>query len=116
VARTRFGCSLKKRKTDLKRWLTNKSVVPVAEEIAFALNQESGARTMFAPVSNLHDENDDDEDDDGDDESTSSLYFRFIVTSKLLLRQAINVEHVCTDATYKLIWLGFPVFRLIGPG
>lgn len=39
----------------------------------------------------------------------NELEFRFIVTSKLLLKLAIDAKNVHTDATYKLIWQNFPV-------
>lgn len=39
--------------------------------------------------------------------------FRFFVSTKKLLQGAINVEKIHTDATYKLIWQGFPVL-LVG--
>jgi hypothetical protein len=36
-------------------------------------------------------------------------YFRFFVSSKTLLKLAFNVNHIHADATYKLIWQGYPV-------
>lgn len=36
-------------------------------------------------------------------------YFRFFVSSKTLLKLALNVNHIHADATYKLIWQGYPV-------
>lgn len=39
--------------------------------------------------------------------------FRFLISSKKLLEAAINVDKIHTDATYKLIWQGFPVL-LVG--
>lgn len=39
--------------------------------------------------------------------------FRFFVSTKLLLRQATDSKILHTDATYKLVWQGFPVL-LIG--
>lgn len=43
----------------------------------------------------------------------SNVKFRFLVTSKLLLKAAIGVEKIHTDATYKLVWQRYPVL-LIG--
>lgn len=39
--------------------------------------------------------------------------FKFCVTSKLLLKKHIKAKHIHVDATYKLIWQGFPVL-LVG--
>jgi hypothetical protein len=36
-------------------------------------------------------------------------YFRFFDSSKTLLKLALNVNHVHADASYKLIWHGYPV-------
>jgi hypothetical protein len=35
--------------------------------------------------------------------------FRFFMSSKTLLGLSINAKHIHADATYKLIWQGFPV-------
>lgn len=35
--------------------------------------------------------------------------FRFVISSKLLLKSAIGVQKLHCDATYKLNWNGFPV-------
>lgn len=39
-------------------------------------------------------------------------FFRFFISSKTLLKLSINAKHIHTDATYKLIWQGFPVLIL----
>lgn len=39
--------------------------------------------------------------------------FRFMVSTKRLLENAINIDKIHTDATYKLVWQGFPVL-LVG--
>lgn len=36
-------------------------------------------------------------------------YFRCLVSSKTLLKLSTNVKHIHVDATYKLIWQGYPV-------
>jgi hypothetical protein len=36
-------------------------------------------------------------------------FFRFFMSSKTLLGLSINAKHIHADATYKLIWQGFPV-------
>lgn len=48
-----------------------------------------------------------------DSSDEDSVRFRFLVTSKLLLRSAIGAEKIHSDATYKLNWYGFPVL-LVG--
>lgn len=40
----------------------------------------------------------------------SESEFRFVVTTKQLWKLAINCPIIHADATYKLIWQGFPVF------
>jgi hypothetical protein len=35
------------------------------------------------------------------------------MTTQRLLKDALKNKHICADATYKLIWLGFPVL-LVG--
>lgn len=40
----------------------------------------------------------------------SESEFRFVVTTKQLLKLAIGSQMIHADATYKLIWQGFPVF------
>lgn len=48
-----------------------------------------------------------------DDEDIENSKFRFMVSTKLLLKNAINAEKIHTDATYKLVWQGFPIL-LVG--
>lgn len=42
-----------------------------------------------------------------------NMYFRFVLSTVRLLRNAANVNNICVDATYKLNWCGFPLL-LIG--
>lgn len=42
-------------------------------------------------------------------EDKDNIDFRFVVTTKLLLRNAVKSNRLHADATYKLIWQGFPV-------
>lgn len=42
--------------------------------------------------------------------NTSKPFFRFVISSKILLQNALKSNIVHIDATYKLIWSGFPVF------
>lgn len=45
-------------------------------------------------------------------ENNSEFDFRFMVTTKLLLQQAIESKNLHADATYKLIWQNFPVLMV----
>ena len=93
--------------SELKKWLVEHSILPDDDNEPFVLKHESASNNMFAPISNVNDEeneNEDDDDGDAEMESQSAIYFRFIITAKSLLKQEINCDLVCTDATYKLIW------------
>lgn len=47
-------------------------------------------------------------------ENGSNVDFRFVVTSQLLLKQAVeNLKKLHCDATHKLMWQGLPVL-LVG--
>lgn len=72
----------------LEKWLQENTSLPEDQSQPFVLNYEI----------NCEDEN--------------NVDFRFIVTTKLLLQQAIGQEKLHTDATYKLVWQGFPVLLL----
>lgn len=43
------------------------------------------------------------------DLSTDGNYFRFYMTSKALTKKALGAVSINADATYKLLWQGFPV-------
>lgn len=47
-----------------------------------------------------------------DEENVENSVFRFFVSTKLLLNQAVNARILHTDATYKLVWQGFPVLQI----
>lgn len=44
-----------------------------------------------------------------DDSKPDNSTFRFFVSTKTLIKNAINVINMHTDATYKLVWQGYPV-------
>lgn len=71
----------------LQKWLIECSVVPTEDSVPFIVTHEVHL----------------------DDENVENCLFRFFVSTKLLLRQAINVSKLHTDATYKLVWQGFPI-------
>lgn len=74
----------------LEKWLEETNSVPSSDNQPFVVAYE------------VH------TDDDNDENCT----FRFFVSTKLLLRQAVNVAILHTDATYKLVWQGFPVLQI----
>lgn len=47
-----------------------------------------------------------------DEDNVENSIFRFFVSTKLLLNQAVNAKILHTDATYKLVWQGFPVLQI----
>lgn len=71
----------------LQKWLNEDSKIPTDDSVPFIVSHEVHL----------------------DEENTENCLFRFFVSTKLLLRQAVNVSKLHTDATYKLIWQGFPV-------
>lgn len=75
----------------LYAWLNESNAVPEEENQPFVVNFDIS-------IDELVEENSE---------------FRFFVSSKRLLRSAITAEKIHTDATYKLIWQGFPVL-LVG--
>lgn len=69
----------------LEKWLEESKQVPESDTQPFVMRYEM----------NYEDE--------------KNIEFRFVVTTKLLLKNAIDSNRVHADATYKLIWQGFPV-------
>lgn len=41
-------------------------------------------------------------------DENESMYFRFVVSTKRLISHCRQLENICADATYKLVWQGFP--------
>lgn len=70
----------------LEKWLSNQNVAPDDDTTPFILD--------YAVETT---------DDEG------QTKFRFFATTKLLLKNAIGVKKIHCDATYKLIWQGYPV-------
>lgn len=73
---------------ELFEWCQANSVVPEDEDEAFVVD---------------YDMSDEEE----------SMYFRFVVSTKRLLSHCQNLQNICADATYKLVWQGFP-FLVMG--
>ena len=100
--------------SQLNQWLLEHSCVPDDENMPFVIKFESGSNSLFAPIVNLNEEDDNEKenDEDEDEDHQTAIYFRFMVSTASLLKLAINCSYVCTDATYKLIWFGFPVLMI----
>ena len=85
---------------ELLKWCESNSAVPEDLDEGFVVKHEGFCNFEFKPI---------DDDDDDDDNDENGMVFRFFITTKRLLNMAIKLNHITTDATYKLIWLGFPV-------
>lgn len=72
---------------ELKRWLEDNSAIPSVKTEPF----------IAAYDISLDEKN---------------PYFRFFVSSKELLANAVNVKTINADGTYKLIWQGYPVLQI----
>ena len=79
---------------ELEQWCEENSNVPNDEYQAFVVSY----KIMY-----------DDEDYEDDEEETSERIFRFFLSSVHLLNIVSVATHICADATYKLVWQGFPV-------
>ena len=91
---------------ELNDWILKNSALPENDDEPFVVKHETGTNLLFGGIHCTL--NNDDENDD-DDVEDFGIYFRFFVTTKRLLSIAIEKDHVTTDATFKLLQLGFPV-------
>lgn len=88
LSRSKYGaCKLSL--GELERWLIDNSAIPDSDTEPFVVNYEI-----------YYDENDEPQ-------------FRFFVSTKKLLSLAVGVKKIHADATYKIVWQGFPVL-LVG--
>lgn len=69
----------------LEKWLQDNSALPESDTKAFVLNYEMN------------------------DKDPSNVDFRYFVTSKKLLKLGIGCEQIHVDASYKIMWEGFPM-------
>lgn len=72
----------------LEKWLEENTAVPDSDTQPFILSYEMNY------------------------ENEANVEFRFFVTAKLLLKQAIGSRNVHSDATYKILWQGFPILAV----
>lgn len=89
LRKEKFG-SQKLHYGSLQKWLNENSELPISDDQPFV-------------VDHIVNVNDDD---------IEKSFFRFFVSTKRLLQNAIGVKKVHTEGTYKLIWQGFPILLL----
>ena len=82
---------------ELEQWSIDSSAIPDQEDEAFVVNH----KIVY--------EDDYDEEMDEEDEDTDANSFYIFISTKRLLKLASNSTKIHADATYKLIWQGFPV-------
>lgn len=69
---------------DLNKWYLENRDIPDSDDETFALNFESGT-------------------------VDEQRFFRFVISTKRLLKILLSVKQLCVDATYKLNWFGYPM-------
>lgn len=89
LRREKFG-SQKLHYGSLEKWLKESSEIPLSDDQPFVISH----------VVNVNDNNPEDSK------------FRFVVSTKRLLQNSIGCHHIHADATYKLVWQGFPILIL----
>ncbi len=85
---------------ELEQWCENNQSIPTDENESFVISY----KILY------DDEEYDDEEyeDDEDVEDDGGNKFRIFISSVRLLKIASMSQHIHADATYKLIWQGFP--------
>jgi len=86
---------------ELEHWLNLSSAIPESDDQAFVVN--------YQVIYNDEDDNPDASEDDDDEENNDGPKFRFFISSKRLLKLVSTSTILNADATYKLIWQGYPV-------
>ena len=79
---------------ELEQWCLDHSCVPNEDEEPFIVDY----KFIY-------------ENGDGE-EAFHSRQFRFLVSSKTLLKNASHSRIACADGTYKLVWQGYPVLMI----
>ncbi|CAF1379390.1 unnamed protein product [Adineta ricciae] len=84
---------------EIEQWCVESTrSIPESDDVGFVVSYE----IVYDDNINNY-VNGDDDDDDGENK------FRFFVSTKRLLRTASRSKKIHADATYKLVWQGFPV-------
>lgn len=73
---------------ELVVWCESHSEIPMDEDTPFVMNFETCSES-------------------------EEMFFRFAVSTKRMLSNCIGLAQICVDATYKLVWNGFP-FLVVG--
>lgn len=89
LRREKFG-SQKLQYGSLETWLKENIDIPLSDDQPFVISYDVNVN----------------------DEKPEASTFRFFVSTKRILRNAIGCRLIHCDATYKLIWQGFPVLTL----
>ena len=84
---------------ELEEWCTKFNAVPNSDDDAFIVNYM------------IKDE-DEEISDEEDVENSCGSNFRIFISTKRLLRNSLLLKNLHADATYKLIWQGFPVLTV----
>lgn len=90
LRREKFGTQ-KLHYGSLEKWLKESSEIPLSDDQPFVISH----------VVNVN------------DNIPEESRFKFVVSTKRLLRNAIGCQRIHADATYKLVWQGFQIFSLI---
>ncbi|CAF3126805.1 unnamed protein product [Rotaria sp. Silwood2] len=80
----------------LEQWCENNQDIPTDENESFVVSY----KILY---------NDEEYEDDEDVEDDGGNKFRIFISSVRLLGIISMSSHLCSDATYKLVWQGFPV-------
>ncbi|CAF4727599.1 unnamed protein product, partial [Rotaria sp. Silwood2] len=81
---------------ELEEWCKNNETIPVDENQSFVVCY----KILY---------NGDEDEDDEDIEDDAGGKFRLFISSLRLLNIASKSQHIHADATYKIVWQGFPV-------
>ena len=74
---------------DLSSWIEANSIVPDNDHEPFVIDSLIHYNEKYPSLSTI----------------------RVSFSTKILLKICMKTKHICTDATYKLIWHNFPVFN-----
>ena len=86
---------------EIEQWCVEASkTVPESDDTPFIVSYQ---------IVYGNDNDDDDDDKDVDDDDVNENKFRFFISTKRLLQIAPTAKKIHADATYKLVWQGFPV-------
>ena len=82
---------------ELENWCIENSKIPDDDDTPFIVNYVT-----------FYDDEFEDSEDVTEDDDTSLNYFRFFLTTKRLMQLSSESTKLHADATYKLVWQGYP--------